>query len=56
MGNINWRILIIASIAGIAGATLGTVFMQKSLNPQTVKKLLAVILLVMAVKLILKII
>ena len=56
MGNINWRILIIASIAGIAGATLGTIFMQKRLNPQTVKKILAVILLIMAFKLIFKII
>jgi len=56
MGNINWRILIIASIAGIAGATLGTMFMQKRLNSQTVKKILAVILLVMAVKLIFKVI
>jgi len=41
---------------GIAGATLGTMFMQKRLNPQTVKKILAVILLIMAVKLFLKII
>jgi len=56
MGNINWEILVIASVAGIAGATLGTIFMQKQLNPQTVKKILAVILLIMAVKLILKII
>ena len=56
MGNINWRILLIASIGGIIGATLGTIFMQKKLNPQTVKKILAVILLVMAVKLIFKII
>jgi len=56
MGNVNWEILIIASIAGIIGATLGTMFMQKKLNPATVKKILAVILLVMAVKLILKII
>lgn len=56
MGNINWHILIIASIAGIAGATLGTIFMQKKLNSNTVKKILAVILLLMAVKLIFKII
>ena len=55
MGNINWEILLIASIAGIGGATLGTMFMQNRLNPQTVKKILAVILLIMAVKLIIKI-
>ena len=54
MGNVNWTILIIASIGGITGATLGTIFMHKKLNPATVKKILAVILLLMAVKLILK--
>jgi len=56
MGNIDWKILLIASTAGVAGATLGTIFMQKRLNPQAVKKILAVILLIMAVKLIFKII
>jgi len=56
MGNIDWKVLLIASIAGIGGATLGTMFMQKRLNPQTVKKILAVILLIMAIKLIFKII
>ncbi len=55
MGSVNWRIIAIASVAGIIGATLGTVFMQKRLNAATVKKILAVILLVMAVKLIFKI-
>lgn len=54
MGNINWRILAIASVAGIIGATLGTIFMQKKLNANTVKKILAVILLLMAVKLVFK--
>lgn len=54
MGNIDWKILIIASVAGIAGATLGTIFMQKKLNANTVKKILAVILLLMASKLIFK--
>jgi len=56
MGSIDWRLIIIASVAGLAGATLGTVFMQKKLNPQTVKKILAVILLLMAIKLALSII
>ena len=54
MGNIDWRIILIASVAGIGGATLGTIFMQKRLNPQTVKKILAVILLIMAIKLVFK--
>lgn len=56
IGSVNWNILIIASLAGIIGATLGTMFMQKKLNANTVKKILAIILLVMAVKLIFKII
>ncbi len=56
MGNINWKITLIASFGGIIGAILGTIFMQKRLNPQSVKKILAVILLIMAIKLIFKII
>ena len=52
MGAVNWRIVIITSIAGISGATLGTVFMHRNLNAQTVKKILAVILLLMAAKMI----
>ena len=55
MGNIDWKLIIIASVAGVAGATLGTIFMQKKLNAGTVKKILAIILLIMAVKLIFKI-
>jgi uncharacterized membrane protein YfcA len=51
MGNINWKLLLITSFAGIAGAMLGTMFMQTKLNPKTVKKILAFILLLMAVKL-----
>ena len=56
MGNIDWKLIAIASVAGLAGATLGTIFMQKKLNAGTVKKILAIILLVMAVKMIFKII
>ncbi len=56
IGSVNWNILIIASLAGIIGATLGTMFMQKKLNANTVKKILAIILLIMAVKLIFNII
>jgi len=55
MGSVDWKLIIIASVAGIAGATSGTIFMQKKLNAATVKKILAIILLIMAVKLILKI-
>ncbi len=56
MGNADWKLILIASVAGVMGATAGTWFMQKKLNPQTVKKILAVILLLMAVKLIFKVI
>jgi len=54
MGSVNWRLLIIASLAGIAGATSGTMFMHKNLNAKTVKKILAVILLLMAAKMLFK--
>jgi hypothetical protein len=56
MGKVDWNLLIWVSIAGVAGATLGTMFMQKKMNPKAVKKLLAVILLIMAAKMLLKII
>ena len=50
IGTVDWKLLIIVSLAGVAGATLGTIFMQKRLNPVIVKKILAIILLIMAVK------
>lgn len=56
MGNINWKLLAITAAAGIAGALLGTRFMHNKLNPKTVKKILAIILLIMAVKMGLKLI
>ena len=51
MGSVNWELLIIASAAGFTGATLGTIYMQKKLDTKTVKKILAFILLAMAIKL-----
>ncbi len=56
MGNADWKLILIASVAGIMGASLGTWFMQKNLQPQTVKKILAIILILMAIKLIFKVI
>lgn len=56
MGHVDWRLMLIISVAGIAGAGLGTMFMHKKLNPASVKKILAVILLIMAVKMIFKLI
>jgi uncharacterized membrane protein YfcA len=55
MGKVDWSILLIVSVAGVIGATLGTAFMQKKLNPQIVKKILAVILLFMAAKLLINV-
>ncbi len=55
MGSVNWTLIAIVSIFGIAGATLGTSFMHKKLKAKSVKKVLAFILLGMAVKLILQI-
>ncbi len=55
MGKVDWNILLIVSVAGVIGATLGTAFMHKKLNPQIVKKILAVILLIMAAKLLINV-
>ena len=56
MGSIDWHITLIASIGGVIGATLGTAFMHRNLKPQAVKRILGVILLLMAAKLALKVI
>ncbi|MBN2165853.1 MAG: sulfite exporter TauE/SafE family protein [Marinilabiliaceae bacterium] len=52
LGSVNWKLLLITSVAGVIGATLGTIFMHKNLNSKTVKKILSIILLLMALKLI----
>jgi len=52
MGNVNWRTLFIVSIAGTMGAIAGTIFMNKKLNSNITKKILAVILLITAIKMI----
>ena len=54
IGNVDWEIVIVASVGGIIGAGLGARFMHSKLHHSHVKKILAVILLLMAVKLILK--
>jgi len=56
MGYINWSLLVWVSLAGLTGAILGTQLMQKKMNAKTVKKILAVILLLMAAKMIWKMI
>ncbi len=54
IGSVDWKLLALTSLAGVAGATIGTIFMQKRLNPKVVRKILAIILLIMAVKMGLK--
>ncbi|MFB6319854.1 sulfite exporter TauE/SafE family protein [Saccharicrinis sp. FJH54] len=51
LGTVDWKLSLIAAFSGMAGATLGTTFMHKKLNPNAVKKILAFILLLMALKL-----
>ncbi len=56
MGQVDWRLLLTVSTAGIIGATLGTAFMHRRLNSEAVKRILAVMLLLMAGKLFLSVI
>ncbi|MCK5824587.1 MAG: sulfite exporter TauE/SafE family protein [Ichthyobacteriaceae bacterium] len=50
MGVVNWHILVIVSVAGTAGAMVGNSFMQNKLDAKMVKKILAVVLLLVAAK------
>ena len=54
IGNVNWELTLVASFGGILGATLGTHVMHTKLHHETVKKILAAILLLLAIKLIFK--
>lgn len=55
MGKVNWPLLLWVSVAGYTGANLGTMFMQKRLDVNTVKKILAIVLLAVATKMIFKV-
>ena len=50
-GSINWHLLVVVSVASIIGAMLGTKFMHGHLKSSTVKKILGVILFLIALKL-----
>ncbi len=54
MGSVSWKILIFAGIAAWAGGYLGTKMMHLKFQPETVKRLLACVLLLMACKLLLQ--
>jgi len=56
MGSINLKILIVVTIAGFFGAYIGTSIMQHKFKPATVKKILGGILLVLAIKMIMKLV
>ncbi len=55
MGSVNWKLMLIVSLGGLIGASIGTNLMHERFHPQTVKKVLAVILLILAVKLMFKV-
>jgi len=52
MGSVSWTLLLIAGCAAWAGGYIGTIVMQKRMKPQTVKKFLGAVILLIAVKLI----
>ncbi len=51
MGTVQWRVLLVASLAAYVGGFLGTGFMHGRLKPGTVKKFLGLVLFGLAVKL-----
>jgi uncharacterized membrane protein YfcA len=51
MGTIDFKILLFAGIAAYAGGYTGTIFMQKKMKPEAVKKFLGFFLILIAVKL-----
>lgn len=54
MGSVSWKILAFAGVAAWAGGYLGTRVMHVKIQPETVKRFLACILLLMAAKLLLQ--
>ncbi len=54
MGSINFKILIVVTLFGFLGAYTGTNLMQKRFKPESVKKILGVILVLLALKMIWK--
>ena len=54
MGHINFTLLVVAGSSAYLGGYLGSYFMQKYLKPGTVKKFLGIVVLLLAVRMILK--
>lgn len=55
MGSVNWKILLFAGAAAWAGGYLGTIIMQKNMRPAAVRKFLGCMLLLLAARMIQKI-
>ena len=56
MGSVNLKLMILVTISGFFGAYLGTNLMQNKFKPATVKKILGGILIILAIKMIMKLI
>ncbi len=56
IGKLNYQYLLFCSITAFIGGAFGTIVMQKYTKPKVVKKILVVLLLIMAVKMISKLI
>lgn len=54
LGSVPWDLLIYAGMASWAGGYLGTTVMQKQMHPASVRKFLGVVLLILALRMILK--
>lgn len=56
LGAVNWRLLSFAVVGSVAGAFVGSWLMHKKLNAQTVKKIIAIFLYAIAIKMVLSLI
>ena len=54
MGSVQWKLLIFAGLAAWAGGYAGTIVMHQKMKPHTVRKFLAGVLLLMALRLLFK--
>jgi uncharacterized membrane protein YfcA len=52
MGSVSWKTLFFAGTAAWAGGYLGTIVMQKNMHPATVRKFLGCVLLLLAIRMI----
>jgi uncharacterized protein len=50
MGSVDWLLVAVAAGAAIAGAIVGSWLMTDKLNPETIKKVLGVVLIAFAIK------